>query len=195
MSKTLEFYYDFGSPTTYLAHKALPGITERTGAKLVYKPILLGGIFKGASNQSPVMVPAKGAWMLKDLARWAEKWGAPLNFNPHFPINTLPLMRGAIGLSDDERAGAYRNAVFNAIWVDQKNMGDPAVIGEVVEAAGIPADEFQKLASDAAVNEKLKIETEAALTRGIFGAPTFFIGETMHFGQDRLHFVEEDLSV
>lgn len=194
MTKTVEFYFDFGSPTAYLAYAALPSIIERTGAHLTYKPVLLGGIFKGASNQSPVMIPAKANWMFKDLARWARLRETPLNFNPNFPINTLTLMRAMMGLEGDERAGAFRAAVFQAMWVDAKNLNDSSVVAEISESADISVDEFGRLVADPAVKEKLKAETEAALARGLFGVPTFFIGETMHFGQDRLHFVEEDLA-
>ena len=194
MTKILEFYFDFGSPTAYLAYAALPAIIERTRATLVYKPVLLGGVFKGASNQSPVMIPAKANWMFKDLARWSGERGTPLNFNPHFPINTLTLMRAMMGLEGDPRAAHFRDAVFKAMWVDAKNLNDSSVLVEVAEIAGVSGGELTALVSDASVKERLKAETEAALARGLFGVPTFFIGETMHFGQDRLRFVEEDLS-
>jgi len=96
--KTLEFHFDFGSPTTYLAYTQVPRIARETGATLVWHPMLLGGVFKATGNASPVSVPAKGRWMNDDIARWARRWGVPYTFNPHFPINTLTLMRGAVGL-------------------------------------------------------------------------------------------------
>ena len=98
MSKTIEFFFDFGSPTTYLANTQLPKLAEDCGTHLVYRPILLGGVFKATGNASPVTVPAKGRWMGVDIQRWAKHYGVPFAFNPHFPINTLPLMRGACGM-------------------------------------------------------------------------------------------------
>ena len=97
-AKTIEFFFDFGSPTTYLAHTQLPQLAADTGAQIQYVPMLLGGVFKATGNQSPVMVPAKGRWMGEDLPRFARRYGVPYQFNPHFPINTLTLMRGAVGL-------------------------------------------------------------------------------------------------
>ncbi len=193
MSKTVEFLYDFGSPTAYLASKEIPRIAERTNAKLVYKPILLGGIFKATGNQSPVANPKKAAWMFQDLQRWAAKRKDTLNFNPHFPINTLPLMRGAVALSEDPRSDIYRTAIFDAMWVDGKNMGNPAIISEVVKTADIDPEEFSVMIAAPDTKQKLVENTEYAVSRNAFGAPTFYIDDEMHFGQDRLEFVEAAL--
>ena len=117
--KTLEFHFDFGSPTTYLAYTQVPRIAQETGAALAWHPMLLGGVFKAAGNASPITVPAKGRWMNDDMARWARRWGVPLVMNPHFPVNTLTLMRGACGLlmrqPDDFQR--YMDAMFHAMWV------------------------------------------------------------------------------
>ena len=192
MSKTLEFYFDFGSPTAYLAHKRLGQLSEQYGLQVRYKPMLLGGVFKATGNTSPVAIPAKGKYMLEnDLPRFAQRYGVTLNFNPHFPINTLNLMRGAIAA---ERLGCletYANLVFDAVWVQEKNMGDPAVVGQVLSEAGLDAEGLIALSQDPAVKAELVAETEAAVARGVFGAPTLFLDGAMYFGQDRLDFIEE----
>ena len=193
MSKSLEFFFDFGSPTTYLAWTQLPKIAAEAGATIIWRPMLLGGVFKATGNQSPVNIPAKARYMLQDLARYARRYGVPMTFNPHFPINTLPLMRGAAGYLDTPQFGTYVTAIFNALWVEQKNLGKPEVVAEVLRAAGLDPAEFERLVNDEGVKERLKGITEEAIRRGAFGAPTFFIGEEMHFGQDRLDFVAEAL--
>jgi 2-hydroxychromene-2-carboxylate isomerase len=194
MSKTLEFFFDFGSPASYLAWTQLPRIARDAGAQIVWRPMLLGGVFKATGNQSPVMIPSKGAWMLKDLARFAKRYGAPMAFNPNFPINTLTLMRGAAGYQDNERFERYVKTIFEALWVQQKNLGKLEVVAEVLSAAGFDPAEFERLISDEAVKERLKATTEEAIKRGVFGAPTIFVGSEMHFGQDRLDFVTEALA-
>jgi 2-hydroxychromene-2-carboxylate isomerase len=194
MGKRLEFLFDFGSPASYLAYKALPEVLARTGATADYRPVLLGGVFKATGNASPATVQAKGRWMNADLARWAARRGTTFRRNQHFPINTLHLMRGAAGLKDDPRYMAYLEAVFDAMWSDPKNLGDPAEMGPVLARAGVAPDEFMSLIEREDVKARLKADTEAAVARGMFGAPTFFVGEEMYFGQDRLDFVEEALA-
>ncbi|THD80689.1 MAG: 2-hydroxychromene-2-carboxylate isomerase [Phenylobacterium sp.] len=194
MAKTLEFLFDFGSPTTYLAHKRLPGVAERTGAAIIYVPMLLGAVFKATGNASPAMVPAKGRWMGADMARFARRHGIEFHSNPYFPINTLHLMRGATGLLDDIRFAAYVEAVFDAMWREPRNLGEPAELVPVLARAGLSPEEFQALTARDDVKDRLKTTTEQAVARGAFGAPTFFVGEEMFFGQDRLDFVEEALA-
>jgi len=193
MSKTIEFFFDFGSPTTYLAHTQLPRIAREAGAALQYRPMLLGGVFKATGNVSPVTVPAKGRWMGQDIARWARHWGVPFTFNPHFPINTLTLMRGAVGLQMRQPRDftRYVDAVFHAMWVNPRNLGDAAVLAAALAEAGFDADALMALVGDAEVKAKLVANTEEAVARGVFGAPTCFVGEQMFFGQDRLDFVRE----
>jgi 2-hydroxychromene-2-carboxylate isomerase len=193
MARTLEFLFDFGSPASYLAYKALPGLAERTGARLEYVPVLLGGVFKATGNASPATIPAKGRWMNADLARWAARRRTVFNRNPYFPINTLHLMRGAAGLKGDARFPAYLEAVFDAMWAEPRNLGDPAEVTPVIERAAVTAEEFLRFQSDEAVKARLKADTEAAVARGMFGAPTFFVDGELYFGQDRLDFVEEAL--
>ncbi len=194
MTKTIEFYFDFGSPTAFLAYKRLIQLQGQYGAKIKFKPILLGGVFKETGNMSPIMIPLKGQYMGRfDLPRFAKRYGVDFNHNPNFPINTLYLMRGYIAASKMQKSTEYLEAVFNAMWIDQKNMGDIAIVKDTLIAAGINADELLSAANDADVKSELIEATEAAVKRGIFGAPTMFIGEEMYFGQDRLDFVEEEL--
>ena len=194
--KTVEFFFDFGSPATYLAWTQLPAICSAAGATLAYRPMLLGGVFQATGNASPITVPAKGKYMLTDLARFARRYDVPMRFNPHFPINTLALMRGAVGLQlrDPGRFDVYVTAVFRAMWVEGRNMGDPAVVAEVLAQAGLDPQSILALTGDPAVKDALKAATEEAVRRGAFGAPTMFVGEQMFFGQDRLDFVREALA-
>ena len=194
--KTLEFHFDFGSPTTYLAYTQVPRIAQETGATLVWHPMLLGGVFKATGNASPVSLPAKVRWMNDDIARWAKHRGVPFALNPHFPINTLTLMRGACGLlmrqpGDFRR---YVDTVFQAMWVVPRNLNDPNELAAVLTEAGFDAAAFTALVGDPEVKADLVARTEASVARGAFGAPTFFVGEQMFFGQDRLDFVREALA-
>jgi 2-hydroxychromene-2-carboxylate isomerase len=195
MSATVEFLFDFGSPTTYLAWTQLPRICADAGATLVYRPILLGGIFQATGNSSPATIPAKARYMGTDLARFARRYGVPFAFNPHFPINTMTLMRIATALSMKpcDEFDAYMTAVFPAMWVEGANLGDASVLASTLAAAGLDAGRLTALASSPEVKEALKTATEQAVERGVFGAPTIFIGEEMFFGQDRLDFVKEAL--
>jgi 2-hydroxychromene-2-carboxylate isomerase len=196
MDQTVEFFFDFGSPTSYLAYKQLPKVAAERGATIVWRPMLLGGVFKATGNASPVTVPAKGRWMFHDIARWARRYGVPFTFNPAFPINTLTLMRGAAGLQMRRPTdfGRYCDAVFDALWQHQRNLGDPAVLAATLAEAGLDADAVTALVSDPEVKARLVATTEEAVARGVFGAPTMFVGDQMFFGQDRLDFVREALS-
>ena len=195
MSKAVEFYFDVGSPAAYLAWTQLPKVARETGTEIEYRPFLLGGVFQATGNKSPMEVPAKGQYMVDDLQRFARRYGVPFAHNPHFPINTLMLMRGAIGLQMREpaRMVPYVDAVCRAIWVDGKNMNDPATVAGVLKAAGFEPERLLALSSDPAVKDALKASTQEAVARGVFGAPTFFVGKDMFWGQDRLDFVKEAL--
>ena len=196
MSKTFDFYFDFGSPASYLAWTQLPALCADSGASVNYRPMLLGGVFQATGNQSPIMIPAKGKYTLADFVRHARRYGVPLNHNPHFPINTLLLMRGAAGLqlNRDTRFFDYCDAMFNGIWVEARNLADPVVVGQVLAQAGFDPAALMALSSLSEVKDRLKTLTQDAVDRGIFGAPTFFVGDQMYWGQDRLEWVREALA-
>ncbi len=195
MTETVEFYYDFGSPTVYLAATQLPILASRVGAKIDWRPMLLGGVFKSTGNQSPAVIAAKAAYMNDDLQRFAKRYGVSFNWNPHFPINTLALMRGAVAYQDDGVASSiYRDAIFAAIWVEARNLNEQDVVVQVLTNAGLDPAELMDRIGQQTVKDQLIANTEQAVDRGVFGAPTFFVGDQMFFGQDRLDFVAEALS-
>lgn len=193
--KTIEFYFDVGSPAAYIAWTQLPGIAQQAGAQIAYRPMLLGGVFHATGNHSPTEVPAKGRYMHDDLARFAARYGVPYVHNPYFPINTLTLMRAAIGLQmrQPERMVPFVDAIYRAIWVEGRDMGNPAVVAEALQPAGFEPQALLALAADPEVKDRLKAVTQEAVARGVFGAPTFFVDGHMFWGQDRLDFVKEQL--
>ncbi|KKX66720.1 MULTISPECIES: 2-hydroxychromene-2-carboxylate isomerase [Pseudomonas] len=196
MSKTVEFYFDLGSPATYLAYTQLPKICAQTDSQLIYVPFLLGGVFKATGNASPATIPAKGRYMFIDLDRYAKRYGVPLTINPHFPINTLVLMRAVTGvqLRQPERFAAFIDCLFKALWIDGRNLNDPATVGAVLSENGFDPQEILALSAEEEVKIALKDTTEKAVQRGVFGAPSMFVDGQLFFGQDRLDFVVEALS-
>ncbi len=195
METAIEFYFDVGSPTSYLAWTQLPKIAREAGAQLVFRPMLLGAVHKMAGNASPAVVPAKARWMGQDMQRFAKRYGVPFSFNPYFPINTLRLMRGATGtlMADADLFQRYLTVIFTALWVAQKNLGEGEIVLQTLAAGGLDASAILAMTEDPLVKERLKSDTDAAVARGIFGAPTMFLGDRMYFGQDRLEFLVEDL--
>lgn len=195
MGRTVEFFFDLGSPAAYLAFRRLPALCAAASATLHWRPMLLGGVFQATGNQSPVNVPAKGAYIFTDLQRFARRHDIPFRRNPHFPINTLTLMRMATGLQvrEPQRFLPYLDAMYRAIWADGLDMNDPAVVAGVLQRAGFDPDALLALAGDPEVKQRLKDDTQEAVARGVFGAPTFFVDGEMYWGQDRLDFVKEAL--
>ena len=193
MTKIVEFLFDVGSPTAYLAFRRLPAIAARTGARIDYMPILLGGIFKATGNAPPGMVAARGRWMGIDMARYAAREGITLGVNPDFPINTITMMRmltAALGTADFAKLA---ETLFSAMWEHPRNMGDPAILTATLAAAGFDPEDWLARAGNPAVKAALVAATTAAVARGAFGAPTFFVGDEFYFGQDRLDWVEAAL--
>jgi 2-hydroxychromene-2-carboxylate isomerase len=188
MAKSFEFWFDVGSPAAYLAWKRLPAFSTRHGASVQHKPMLLGGVFKATGNASPVTIPAKGKWLLGDLARAAKRDGVPLGYPPEFPVNTLALMRAAIGLQrkSPERFVAFVDVAFDSIFsIPRKNIQD----------GGFEPDAILALTNDPEVKQALIRNTEEAVARGVFGAPTFFVGDEMFWGQDRMNELAEALTL
>jgi len=196
MSKCVEFYFDLGSPASYLAWTQLPALCARRGATLALRPMLLGGVFQATGNASPATIPAKGRYMIGDLKRFAARYGVPFSLPPGFPVNTLNLMRGVLGtqMRSPERLEPLLKALFDGLWVQQRNLSDPEVLDVTLREAGLDPEAFRALAADVEVKERLKQVTHEAVERGVFGAPICFVGREMFFGQDRLDFIEEALT-
>jgi len=197
--KQVEFHFDFGSPNAYLAHKLIVGIEQRTGAAFVYVPVLLGGVFKLTNNVAPMVqfkdVKNKLAYQRLEFQRFIQKHGlGQFQWNPHFPVNTVQIMRGAIVAQTDGKLRPYVDAVFHHMWEAPKKMDDPAVIRAALEESGFDAERILAGIQDQDVKDALLKNTEASVARGTFGAPTFFVGDEMYFGKDRLRDVEEALA-
>jgi 2-hydroxychromene-2-carboxylate isomerase len=193
MPQRLEYFFDYVSPYSYLADSQIPALVERTGAELVYRPFFLGGVMQASGNSPPATVPAKGKYMFTDIARWLERYGLELKFNPHFPVNTVKPMRGALVALEEGFFPAYHKALFQAMWRDEKNVGDAGVLREVVESAGLAADTVVDRIAEPGIKERLKSNSDEAVERGAFGSPTFFVEGEMFFGNDRLDFLEAKL--
>lgn len=194
--KTVECFFDVASPASWLAWNRLPPIAAAAGGRIAWRPMLIGGVFKATGNAMPAAVPAKGRWLYADLAEWARRAGVPFAMNPHFPVNTLAAMRIATALLQDEpaRFEPSVDAMFRAMWVEGRNIGDAAELAAVLTAAGFDADALAARAADPAVKAALAATTEEAVARGAFGAPTCFVDGRMFFGQDRLDWVGEALA-
>jgi 2-hydroxychromene-2-carboxylate isomerase len=192
-----EFLFDFASPNAYLAHRVIPGIEARTGVRFVYTPVLLGGLFKLTGNQAPMLafanIPNKLAYDMLELRRFVARHNIPFALNPHFPVNTLALMRGAVAAEMDGVLPAYVEAGFHFMWEAPRKMDDPEVLASALREAGLDADHLLARAKDDDVKARLLSNTEAAAKRGAFGIPTFFVGTEMFFGKDRLRDVEDEI--
>ena len=194
MSKTIDFYYDYGSPATYLAWTQIYKMAEKHGATVVRKPALLGGIFKETGNSAPASVPAKGVWLFKDLSRYAQRYGVEWQMNSAFPINTIYLMRGALYAQKEGFIEAYDEAIFNAVWRDNKNMNDPEVVGQVLTDAGFDTAAILAATQNSEIKKELFAVTAEAVENGLFGMPAFIVDGEMYWGQDRMDWVEEAIS-
>ena len=199
MSKVLEFMFDFGSPNAYLSYKILPPILERTGASLEIIPCLLGGIFKATGNQAPMMafghIKNKMDYEQLEMQRFIARHGlSAFQFNPHFPVNTLVLMRGAVAAAEDGVLEPYIDAGLAAMWELGLKMDDPEVFVQAMNDAGLDGAGLLEKTQDPDIKARLISNTEKAVERGAFGIPTFFVGDEIYFGKDRLELVEEALA-
>ena len=198
MAKTFEFLFDFGGPNSYLAHKLLPNLCARTGAEVVYVPILLGGLFKLTNNQAPMLrfadTPAKRNYEMLEFDRFVKASAIPFKMNPRFPINSLYLMRGAVAAQRLGCFAPYVDAVMAAMWEDGADMGDAQVVRDVLDKAGLDSAALLALAENPEVKAELMANTQAAANRGAFGVPTFFVGGDMFWGKERLGQVEAALT-
>ncbi|MBI1180799.1 MAG: 2-hydroxychromene-2-carboxylate isomerase [Alphaproteobacteria bacterium] len=194
MAKTLEFFFDFMSPPTYLAWTRIPGIVERTGCAVVWRPMLTLGLFQLTGNRPPMTVPNKGKYGQADLQRFARRYGVTLNPNPHMmELKIVPALRGALVAQERGEFEAYARAMFEGMWLKGLNVGADDVWPKLLEDAGLDAAAYQAGIARDDIKEGLKANTQEAADRGAFGAPTFFVDGEMFWGQDRLDFVEEAL--
>ena len=198
MSK-VEFHFDFGSPNAYLSHLVIPGITQRTGITFEYVPVLLGGVFKLTGNRSPAEAFAgirnKPEYEKLETRRFIERHGiTTFRANPFFPVNTLVLMRAAIAAAKLGVFEKYADEIYRHMWSDPKKLDDPAVLRTALTESGFDADQLLALAQTQPVKDELLTNTQRSVERGTFGSPTFFVGEKIFFGKDRLRDVEEAIT-
>ena len=198
MSRSVDFYYDIGSPNCYMANKALSPILERTGATVNYKICLLGGVFEATGNQPPWMaagqVKPKMDFIMLEIKRFLKKHElSKFAMTPHFPLNSLLCMRAAISAEEQGRLGEYFTALETLIWEEGVKMDDPEIFASSLTEQGFDGAALLTSTQDTNVKERLKGYTQDAVSRGIFGVPTFFVGNEMFFGKDQLHRVEEEL--
>jgi 2-hydroxychromene-2-carboxylate isomerase len=193
-----EFLFDFGSPNAYLSHLLIPGVEQRTGARFKYVPILLGGVFRLTNNKSPMEsfagVKNKLEFQRIEMRRFLKRHNiTAFKMNPFFPVNTLQLMRGAIAAESEGVFKPYVDAMFRYMWAEPRKMDDPEVIRASLKEAGLDADLLVRRAQDDDVKQRLLANTQAAVDRGVFGSPSFFVGEELFFGKDQLRDVEEEI--
>jgi 2-hydroxychromene-2-carboxylate isomerase len=196
MTAPVELYFDIGSAYSYLASTQLEGLTERTGRPVVWRPMLLGAVFKATGNSMPAAVPAKGAYLLVDLLRWAHHYRIPVSVPSRFPLNTLRTQRALVAASlsaGDEATARFGMMLFRAYWVDDRDVSADEELARAATLAGLPAVEIVAAIDAQATKDALRKNTDDAVRRGAFGAPTFFVGDDMFFGNDRLPLLEEHL--
>ena len=194
----VEFHFDFGSPNAYLAHRVIPQIEARTGAKFKYVPVLLGGVFKLTGNRSPAEafagVKNKLEYERLETARFVKRHGIEdFRPNPFFPVNTLAIMRGAVAALQLGLFERYVEEIYRHMWSQPKKLDDPAVLRDALIESGFDAQLFADLVQDAEVKARLLDNTTRSVARGAFGSPTFFVGDEIFFGKDRLREVEETI--
>ena len=198
MSPRVEFHFDFGSPNAYLSHLVIPGIEQRTGVRFEYVPVLLGGVFKATGNASPAVTLAgiknKPEYEALETRRFLARHAIEdFQFNPHFPVNTLQIMRGAVAAQREGCFERYVDEIFRHMWSEPKKLDEPDVIREALEASGLPASRILEGMADPEVKAQLIANTEDSVERGVFGSPSFFVEEELFFGKDKLREVEEEI--
>lgn len=192
----VEFHFDFGSPNAYLAHLVIPEIEKRTGAKFSYVPVLLGGVFKATNNRSPgeslAGVKNKPEYQRIEMKRFIKRHAIEqFNWNPNFPVNTLMIMRGAVAAGHIGLAKAYIDGMYRFMWSEPRKMDDPSVVTAAWNELGFDSNKLSALTQDQAVKDELVVNTQKSVERGCFGSPTFFVGDEIFFGKDRLRDVED----
>jgi 2-hydroxychromene-2-carboxylate isomerase len=195
MAKTLEFFFDYASPYSYLASEQVEALAKRTGAELRWRPFLLGAVFKATGNVPPITTPNKGIYLGKDLVDWTRYLGLPqFQLPSNFPINSLKANRLGVVAGVQGRIAAFSHAAFRAAFVHGKDLGDLELLAELAREAGLDPDKALAQTESQEIKDALRRNTDEAVARGAFGAPTFYVGDEMFFGSDRLMFVEKVLS-
>lgn len=192
--KQVEFFFDIVSPASYLAWTQMPAIAQEAGAEIIYRPFFLPGVFEKAGSSSPIVSPNKGKWAFADFTRFAQVYQVPFVMNDRFPLSSVYAMRGLNNYRESAEIKKLGDGFFQHMWVKNNDINDPAIVMEVCASAGIDPAEYQDKLNDP-INKKALVDvTDEAVSRGVFGAPTFFVGDVMHWGQDRLDFVKQDLA-
>lgn len=192
MNSKIEFYYDYVSVYSYLANSQLDQLASRTGAEIVYRPMFLGGVMEATGNRPPATIKPKGRYLMSDVDRWCTRYSLPFKMNPVFPQNTINALRLALVAQQRNEFSAIHQALFDAMWVKEENISDKTTLTTVIDRAGFAADDYMEDISNQEIKDRLKSNTDEALQRGAFGAPTFYVGEQMFFGNDRFEFIEEE---
>jgi 2-hydroxychromene-2-carboxylate isomerase len=193
MNRSVEIFFDFLSPPSYLAWTQMPGILERTGATAIWRPMFTLGLHELTGNRSPIVVPNKAKWVMNDLQLYAKKYGVTLRPNPNGFINILPADRAAAFAEQEGVVEQLMAKAYPAMWVDGRDLSDLEVLADIIASAGLDARRYLDAIATDAVKDRLKNNTQEAADRNAFGAPTFFVGDALFFGQDRLEFVEAAL--
>ena len=189
MIKSFEFYFDFASPYSFLAHKQIRKIEKENSVVIKYMPILLGGLFNLSGIKANADIPIKAKYMIKDCKMWAEKNNISFKFNNYFPIKTLNLMRCVLVAEKKDFTQMFINKIFDAIWKDGINLNDNLIVEKLLKNLDLNPKTFLVEASEAKIKEELKNRTNNAYKKGIFGAPSFLINNKIFWGQDRIEFV------
>lgn len=192
--KSVEFFFDIVSPASYLAWTQIPKLVEETGAEVIYRPMFLPGIFEKAGSNTPITVPAKAKWIFEDFKRFAKRYEVPFVMNDKFPLSSVYAMRGLNNFRDHPSFRKLGDEFYKAMWVQNEDINDPDIIIRILSDVGIDPNEYHAEMNNPENKKALMDVTEEAVSRGVFGAPTFFVDSEMHFGQDRLDFVAEALS-
>ncbi|MGZ3439653.1 MAG: DsbA family protein [Polyangia bacterium] len=189
--KKLELFFDLSSPYSYMAATQVEALAARAAAAVEWRPMVLGAVFKAVGNEMPARVPQKARWMGQDLSRWADHYGVPWQMSSHFPLSTIKAMR--LVLVDDTKAAAVALAGFRAMWAEDRDITQDAELRRIAELGGLDPAAALAAIENPAIKERLRANTDEAVARGAFGAPTLFVGDELFWGNDRLHFVEAAL--
>ena len=193
-SKHIDFYFDLSSPYSYLAATQLDAIANRHGATIAWKPLVLAAVFKAQGNVMPAVCVPKAQYMVKDLARWAEHYGVPFQMSSRFPLPTIRGMRLIIAAESSGRSGELAKSLFAGMWERDLDISSDAVLRTLVSECGLSADELMGATETSAVKDKLRAYTDEAISRGVFGAPAMIVDGELFWGNDRLHFLEKQLT-